>query len=127
MATPATTGRPSADRSPARTRPQKRAPDTAAKRNPRATRSRQTEARDDAASKAVAVTFARILAERYPGTSWLPVKPPRDDDGLVVPAGKIVRLLPGPANVDTSGGIGNPAASAACERAPYEYRSNPGA
>lgn len=127
MATPLTNRKPRSDRSSARVRREKSAPNAAAKRGPKPTSLRQTEARNDAASKAVAVAFARIVAERYPGTSWLPVKPPRNDDGLVVPAGKVLRLLPGPANVNTSGGIGNPTAPAAHERAPYEYGPNPGA
>ncbi len=127
MATPVTTGRSRSDRLLARPSVKESVLGASTKRNPEATRFRHGNDCNAAASKAVAVAFARIVAERYPGTSWLPVKPPRSDDGLVVPAGKIVRLLPGPANVDTSGGIGYPAAPAAYKRAPYEYSSNPGA
>jgi hypothetical protein len=58
------------------------------------------------AADAVGFAFARVMAERYPGTIWLPVKPGRSDDGLIVPAGKVVRLLPGPADMDAGGGIG---------------------
>jgi hypothetical protein len=127
MATPVTTGRSHSDRSLARPSAKESVLGASTKRNPKATGFRHGNDGNAAASKAVAVAFARIVAERYPGTSWLPVKPPRSDDRLVVPAGKVLRLLPGPANVNASGGIGHPAAPAAYERAPYEYSSNPGA
>lgn len=81
--------------------------------------------RECQATHAVALAFARIASQRYPGTSWLPVKRSRGNDGLVVPAGKVVRLLPSPADVDTSARIGNPTAPAAHERAPYEYSADP--
>src|SRR5580704_16204648 len=127
MATPVTTRRPCANRSSARIGAKKSALDASAKRSQRATQFRPLGDRDDAASNAVAVAFARIVAERYPETRWLPVKPSRGNNGLVVPAGKVIRLLPGPTNVDTSRGIGHPAAPAACERATHEYGSNPSA
>jgi hypothetical protein len=127
MPTPITTGRPSVARAPARTKRQKRPPHPAAKRDPNPTRARQAEARHDAASKAVAAAFARIVAERYPGTTWLPLERSRSNDSFVVPAGKILRLLPGPADMNTDARIGNPTAPAAHERAPYEHSPNPGA
>jgi hypothetical protein len=127
MGIPVTTPKPRADRSSARLGAKKRPTDPAAKRGPKATHSHRVEARDNAASQSVAVAFARIVAERFPGTSWLPVEPSRNHDGLVMPAGKMLRLLPSPANVDASARIGDPAAPAAYERAPYEYGANPGA
>jgi len=77
------------------------------------------------AAEAVALAFARVMAERYPGTNWLPAKRGRSDDDLVVPAGKVLRLLSGPADMDTYGGIGHPAAPAAYERAPHEHGADP--
>lgn len=66
----------------------------------------------DAATRAVAGAFARLLAERYPGTSWLPVKRGDGDGALVVPAGKVLRLLPGEADAHALGrGRSVPAAS----------------
>lgn len=126
MATLAATRRPVSNSLSACVKATESAPDTGTRRNRPATQSRHSDARNEAARKAVAVAFARIVAERYPGTSWLPVKPYWGNDGLIVPTGKIVRLLPDPANVNTSSRIGHPAAPAACERTPYEYRSNPG-
>lgn len=127
MATPVTTRKPCANRSSTRVGAKKSTLDASAKRSRRATQFRHLGDRDDAASNAVAVAFARIVAERYPGTRWLPVKPSRGDNGLVVPAGKVIRLLPGPANVDTRSRIGHPVTPAACERAAHEHGSNPGA
>jgi hypothetical protein len=127
MANLVTTRRPCSDRSSTHARAKKSPPDTAAKQYPPTVRSRHADDRDDAATNAVAVAFARIVAERYPGTSWLPIKPSRSDNGLVVPAGKVLRLLPGPADMDTSGWIGHSAAPAARERAPHEHGSNAGA
>lgn len=121
MATLVTTRTPYSDRSSAHTRRHKSAPDASAERYPTAARSPHPDDRDDAATNAVATAFARIVAGRYPGTSWLPVKSSRSDDPLVVPAGKVVRLLPGPADMDTRSGIGHPAAPAAYERAPHEH------
>lgn len=79
-------------------------------------------ARDSSAdgAKAVGFAFARVMAERYPGTSWLPLKPGRRDDGLVLSAGKVVRLISGPADVDAGDGIGCPAAPTANGRASHE-------
>lgn len=48
----------------------------------------------EAAANAVAGAFARIVAERYPGTSWRPVESGRSEDPLVAPAGKVIRLFP---------------------------------
>jgi hypothetical protein len=120
------TRRPCSDRSSTHARAKSQR-GTAANQYLPAARSRHADDCDDAATNAVAVAFARIVAERYPGTSWLPIEPSGSDDGLVVPAGKVLRLLAGPANMDTSGGIGHPAAPAACERAPHEHGSNSGA
>jgi hypothetical protein len=126
MATPVTTRKPCANRSLTRVGA-KRALDTSAKRSLRATQLRSLEDRGDAASNAVAIAFARIVAERYPGTRWLPVKSCEGDNGLIVPAGKVIRLLPGPANTDTSGGIGHPATPAACEGTAHKHSADPGA
>ena len=82
--------------------------------------------RERQATDAVALAFARIVSQRYPGTTWLPVEPSRSHDSLVVSAGKVLRLLAGPADVDASARIGGPAAPTAYERAPYEYGANPG-
>jgi hypothetical protein len=79
------------------------------------------------ATAAVARAFARVMAARYPGTSWLPVEPARSDDRFVVPARKVVRLLPGPADMDAGGGVGRFAAPCACERAPDEHGADTGA
>jgi hypothetical protein len=54
-------------------------------------RSPHIDDRDDAATIAVATAFARIVAERYPGTSWQPAKSSGSDDR---PAGKVIRLFP---------------------------------
>lgn len=48
---------------------------------------------DDIAMTAVATAFVRIVAERYPGTSWQPVESSRDDR-LVVSTGQVIRLFP---------------------------------
>jgi hypothetical protein len=69
--------------------------------------------RESRATDAVALAFARIVSQRYPGTSWLPVKRRRSNDGLVLPTGKVVRLIPGPTDVHAEGRIGHSAASAA--------------
>jgi hypothetical protein len=127
MAALLTTSRHIADRSSGCIGPRKSARDASAKRYPPTRRSRHVDDRTEVATNAVAVAFARIVAERYPGTVWLPVKRSGGHDGLVVPAGKVFRLLPAPANMDASGGIGDSAASAACERAPHEHGANPGA
>lgn len=92
-----------------------------------ATQPRHTKDSNDAAMSAVAAAFARIVAERHPGTTWLPIERSRGNDGLVVPAGKIVRLLPGPADMNASAGIGHPTAPATHERAPYEHSADPSA
>lgn len=78
------------------------------------------------AARAVALAFARVMAERYPGTSWLPVKSSRSDDRLVVPAGKVLRLLSGPADMDTSGRVGDSASSTAYGRASHEHGADAG-
>ncbi len=127
MATPVTTRRPPSDHELARLATKKRPANQAAKRTPKPTSPRQPKARNTAASKAVAAAFARIAAERYPGTTWLPVEPQRSDDPLVVPAGKLLRLLPGPADMNASAGIGNSAAPTAHQRAPYEHSADPSA
>lgn len=95
-------------------------------RHPVAPLPQATASSPDAAA-AVALAFARVMAERYPGTNWLPTKRSRSDDRLVVPAGKVIRLLSGPADMDTSGGIGHPAAPTAYERAPHEHGADTGA
>lgn len=127
MAALVTTRRPCSDRSSARNRRKPSARDASAKRYPPTTRSQQLDDRTGVATNPVAAAFARIVAERYPGTVWLPVKPSGGHNGLVMPAGKVLRLLPAPANMDTNSGIGDTAASTACERAPHEHSSNPGA
>jgi hypothetical protein len=113
MATLVTTPRPASDGSAARVRPKKNWSGASAQRYPTAARSPHVDDRDAAATNAVATAFARIVAERYPGTSWLPVKSSRSDDRFVVPAGKVLRLLPGPTDMDTGSGIGHPAAPTA--------------
>ena len=125
MTTPVTTRKPCANRSSTRVGAKKSALDASAKRSLRATQFRHLGNRDD--TTRVAVAFARIVAERYPGTRWLPVKSSGGNNGFVVPAGKVLRLLPGPANVDTSGGIGHPATPAVCVRAAHKHGSDPGA
>ena len=77
------------------------------------------------AKDVVARAFAGIVSRRYPGTSWLPVKRSGSNDGFVVPTGKVVRLLPGPADVHAESRIGHPAASAADRQASHEHRANP--
>jgi hypothetical protein len=91
---------------------------------PRAFRSRHSA--DPRAADAVARAFARILAERYPGTSWLPVK--RDEPGahLGVPSGKVIRLLPGPADQDPLGGVRPTATPPTDSRATHEHRADTG-
>lgn len=126
MATLVTNRRPCSDHSSARLIDDKSAPDASAQRHPTATRSLHVDDRDAAATNAVAAAFARIVAERYPGTSWLPIKSGRGDDPLVVPAGKVIRLLASPADMDTSGRIGHPAAPAAYGRASDEHGADPG-
>jgi hypothetical protein len=76
---------------------------------------------------AVALAFAGIVSRRYPGTSWLPVKRSGNKDGFVMPTGKVVRLLPGPADMHAECGIRHPAASAADRRASHEHRADAGA
>lgn len=78
------------------------------------------------ATLAVATAFARIVAKRYPGTSWLPIESSRSDDRFVVPAGKVIRLLSGPADMDASGGIGHPATPTAYGRASHEHGADSG-
>jgi hypothetical protein len=113
MATLDPTPRPASDGSASRVRPKKNSSGASAQRHPIATRSLYADDRGAAATNAVATAFARIIAERYPGTSWLPVKSSRSDHRFVVPAGKVLRLLPGPADMDTDGGIWHPAAPTA--------------
>jgi hypothetical protein len=60
---------------------------------------RSVDALQQQASDAVALAFATIVSQHYPGTSWLPVKRSGSNDSFVMPAGKVVRLLPGPANM----------------------------
>jgi hypothetical protein len=103
------------------------APDTITKLGPPTTQPRHAKNSYDAARNAVATAFARIVAERHPGTTWLPIERPRGNDGLVVPAGKIVRLLPGPTDINASAGVRHPTAPAAHERAPYKHSADPGA
>jgi hypothetical protein len=126
MANPIAQRGPYADRSWTRAKPKKSRAGAAAERYPPA-QPQHAESREDAARKAVAVAFARIVTERYPGTSWLPAERSGSDDGLVVPAGKVLRLLAGPADVNAGGRIGHPAAPPAGEGAPYEYGADPGA
>lgn len=121
MATLITTRKHCSDRSSARLIHNKSAPDASAERYPTATRSLHINDRDDAATDAVTTAFARIVAERYPGTSWLPVKASRSDDRLVVSTGKVIRLLSGPADMDTNGGIGDSASATANGRASHEH------
>lgn len=105
-----TTPTSASGRPPARIKPKKIVPNTRTQRGPTPTRSRQGDDHIHApATEAVATAFAQIVAERYPGTSWLPVKSSRKNNRFVVPAGKVIRLLPGPADMDTRGGIGHPA------------------
>lgn len=87
----------------------------------------QRRERERWATNAVAAAFAKVIAERYPGTSWLPVQ--RDGGGrsLSVPTRKVVRLLPGPADQDTLTGIGDAATPAANGRAPDEHSADSGA
>jgi hypothetical protein len=106
MATADTTRTPSADRASARVRRDKNTSSAGTRRDPTATESTHDDDRAAAAANAVAAAFARILAERYPGTSWLPIESPRSEHRLVVPAGKVIRLVPGPADMDRSNGIG---------------------
>jgi hypothetical protein len=73
------------------------------------------------AAGAVALAFARVMAERYPGTNWLPTKRGRSGDRLVVPAGKVIRLLTSPADMDPGGRIGHPTAPTAYGRTPHEH------
>jgi len=108
MATLVTTRRSPSDGSAAHVRPNKGSSGASTQRHPIATRPPHVDDHD-AATNAVATVFARIVADRYPGTSWLPVKSSRSEDRVVVPAGKILRLLPGPADMDTGSGIGHPA------------------
>lgn len=100
METLLTTRKPGLDRSSSRIRDRGSAAEATAKPHPPVTRPRPADDSGDAAANAVAAAFARIVAERYPGTSWLPVKRSRGHNGLVVPAGKVLRLLPGPADMD---------------------------
>lgn len=97
-----------------------------AERYPTDARPLHVDDRYAVATGAVATAFARIVAERYPGTSWLPVKSSRSDDPLVVSAGKVVRLLAGPTDMDTSGGIGDSASSTAYGRASHEHGADAG-
>jgi hypothetical protein len=113
MATLVTTRKSPSDGSAAHARPKKSSSGASAQRYPIAARSPYVDDRGAAAANAVATAFARIIAERYPGTSWLPVKSSRSNDRFVVPAGKVLRLLPGPADMDTDSGIGHPAAPTA--------------
>lgn len=82
--------------------------------------------RERRAADAVALAFARNVSQRYPGTSWLPVKRGRSDDRLVVPAGKVLGLLSGPADMNTGGGIRHPAAPAAYGRATHKHGADTG-
>ena len=78
----------------------KSAPEAGGQRYPIAARSSHVDDRDDVATNAVATAFARIVAERYPGTSWLPVKSSRSDDRDAVPSdlgGKLLLYLQSPA------------------------------
>lgn len=52
------------------------------------------DGRGKAAANAVAGAFARIVAGRYPGTSWRPVELGRSEDSLVAPTGKVIWLFP---------------------------------
>src|SRR6202035_6064305 len=83
--------------------PDKSVPDAGAQGDPMTARSPHVDDCAAAAMAAAATAFARIIAERYPGTSWQPVKSSRSDDPLVVSTGKVVRLLAGPADMNTSG------------------------
>jgi hypothetical protein len=113
MAPLATTREPPSDGSAVRLRPEKSSSDARVQLYPITARSPHDDDRNADATNAVATTFARIIAKRYPGTNWLPVKPSRSDDRFVVPAGKVLRLLPGPADMDTDSGIGHAAAPTA--------------
>lgn len=57
-------------------------------------RSPHIDDRHEAATIAVATALARIVAKRYPGTSWQPVKLTDNQDHLAEPAGEVVRLFP---------------------------------
>jgi hypothetical protein len=57
-------------------------------------RSPHVDDRDAAATTVVATAFARIVAERYPGASWQPVRLSGGDGDLIEPARKIIRLVP---------------------------------
>ncbi len=57
-------------------------------------RSPHIDDRHEAATIAVATAFARIVAKRYPGTSWKPVKLTGSQDHLAEPVGEVVRLFP---------------------------------
>jgi len=123
-----TTPTPPSGRPLARTKPETSPTEASAQPNPTFTRPPQVNDRiAAAAADAVAATFARIVAKRYPGTNWLPVKSSRSDDRLVVPAGQIIRLFPSPADMDTCSGIGQRATPSASERAPHEYGADTGA
>lgn len=78
------------------------------------------------AAEAVAFALARVMAERYSGTSWLPVKSSRSDDRFVVPAGKVIRLLSSPADMDTSDRIRGSASSTPNGRASHEHGADAG-
>lgn len=120
-----TTLTPLSNRPPTHIKPET-SPDASAQPNPTSIQSSRVGHRI-AAADAVAATFARIVAKRYPGTNWLPVESSRSNNRLVVPAGKIVRLFPSPADMDTCSGIGQRATTSASERAPHEYGANTGA
>jgi hypothetical protein len=51
----------------------------------------------------VAATFAQIMAERHPGTRWLPVE--RADRDATSGAGKLVAVLPAPHDLDAIGDL----------------------
>lgn len=111
MATLATTPKSPSDGSAARIRPNESSSGASVQRYPTTARSPHLDDRDDVATNAVATAFARIVAERYPGTSWLPVKSSWSDNRFGVPAGKVLRLLPGPADMNTCSGVEHPAPS----------------
>src|SRR5271165_1232654 len=55
---------------------------------------------------AVGGTFAQIMAERHPGTRWLPVK--GANGGAATGAGKLVVILPAPDDLDSIGDLPTP-------------------
>jgi hypothetical protein len=76
------------------------------------------------ASHAVALAFAQVIAERYPGTSWLPVERNGSNDLRGMPAGKVIRLAVSPQDQHARPGVGRPTTPAAPRRASHKHRTN---